>query len=784
MKNLLLLLAGLSTYSAWAQNDCATAMPVTPGPIYTVTALDGAVPVPDCLNQSGTVTAGEWFTYTPDADTLLIITSDVAQSTGVDTRFHVYTGDCGSLVCVEGDDDSGTGNTSMVTMNVTAGVRYTIAFDNRWSSAGFGFRLILAVPPSPGSECSTAIPVTEGVWTVDSITGTLPTPNCLGGLPTASHGEWYKYTATADTAMMITTDLPQNAGGDTRVQVYTGGCNFLNCAGGDDDGGSGLLSTAIINVTAGVTYYIAFDDNWSADGFDFQISLVAPIPLPISFTQVPNPAGGALGVVDMNGDHLDDIVYPSTGGTSVSIAYQHDDHTLVNTVLSTPAADHTASWSFCAGDIDHNGYTDMMYGGASGATFMFANSDGTGFTETSFAEYIFCQRTNMVDIDNDGDLDAFSCHDVDANVYFTNDGTGALTFHQGGLGPTCGNYGSLWVDYDNDHDQDLFIAKCGCDPVDLFMRNDGNLSFVSIAAENGFADSQQSWSSAWGDFDNDGDMDVLVGSSAGTNHKLMRNDGGTFTNVTVGSGVDAFMGSSIEWTTHDFDNDGYLDVLGGGGMLMNNGDMTFTAIDIDQGNGPIGDLNDDGFLDIVNNTQLFLNNGNANHWLSVSTVGTTSNADGIGARVEITSAMGTQIRDIRSGDGFKYMSSLNAHFGLAADSVVNDVTVYWPSGEISLLHDVTADQHIVIVEGLSTAVNEAAPADGLVLFPNPVENTLYVRGAKDLNNRSVRITDLSGKLVRRGVLRGSLLDVQDLARGLYLLHVDGEPTLMGRFIKQ
>ena len=73
------------------------------------------------------------------------------------------------------------------------------------------------------------------------------------------------------------------------------------------------------------------------------------------------------------------------------------------------------------------------------------------------------------------------CHDVDANVYHLNDGSGNLTFHQGGLGETCGNYGSVWIDYDGDHDVDLFVSKCGCDPVDILYRNNGDGTFTNVA---------------------------------------------------------------------------------------------------------------------------------------------------------------------------------------------------------------------------------------------------------------------------------------------------------------
>ncbi|HEX2617929.1 MAG TPA: VCBS repeat-containing protein, partial [Flavobacteriales bacterium] len=425
-------------------------------------------------------------------------------------------------------------------------------------------------------NCQTAVLVTAGpTYSVTYIDGVLPGLDCLGGGDNLTNAEWYRYVASADVSLTVTTDLVQNDGDDTRINIYTGTCAALTCQGGDDDSGSGYLSVATTNVQAGTTYYITFDNEWANTPFDFQLIETPIVPSPISFTPSMNASGYPLGMVDMNGDHLDDVVSPAT--TSVTILYQNADGTYSNGAYPTPMAVNEPSWSFCAGDIDHNGYTDMMYGGYDGASFVMAGGvDGHTYSVVNFPEYIFCQRTNMVDLENDGDLDAFSCHDVDANVYFTNDGTGTLTFHQGGLGPTCGNYGSIWVDYDNDGDQDLFIAKCGCDPVDIFLENEGGLVFPSVAETYGFDDEQQSWSSAWGDFDNDGDMDGLIGSSSGGGHKLMRNDGGSFTNITPGSGFDLFSGESIEWITYDFDNDGYLDILGGGSLLLNDHDMTFT----------------------------------------------------------------------------------------------------------------------------------------------------------------------------------------------------------------
>ena len=318
------------------------------------------------------------------------------------------------------------------------------------------------------NTCLTALPISAGTYTVDVIDGTdVPNPICAANGPVGSNpaGEWFIYTPTDDYTVTVSTDLPVNVGGDTRFHVYTGTCGTLICHSGDDDSGSGFLSVATFSVVSGVDYYIAFDNKWSSNGFDFELteSSIPPIGFPVTFTSnvIPTISGPyQIAIADMNGDYLDDIVTVSS--TSIQIHYQQAAGGFTNTTITTSAADYLPSWSLAIGDFDKNGFNDIVYGGGSGVTFMRANNDGTAYTEISGSEYVFSQRSNFVDINNDGHLDAFVCHDVQPNVYYINDGTGNLIFNQGGLGdhPEGGNYGSIWIDYDNDGDQDLFIAKC------------------------------------------------------------------------------------------------------------------------------------------------------------------------------------------------------------------------------------------------------------------------------------------------------------------------------------
>ncbi len=634
------------------------------------------------------------------------------------------------------------------------------------------------------NSCSTAQNIGPGTYSVSAVDGPeAPTPICIN-TGVASAAEWYKYTPTQDTAVVLTTDLPGS--GDTRFHVYSGNCGALVCVAGDDDSGNGLTSRAVFNVTAGTTYRIAFDNNWTSAGFTFQLIEVQPVEpvegmVTFSATFIPGLSGGDC-VVDMNGDHLDDVVRANS--TNINIQYQLAGGGFNSVNIPTSQADHSPSWSIVAGDIDGNGYNDLMYGGGQGVTFMMANATGTAFTEVSYAQYIFSQRTNMIDINNDGHLDAFVCHDVDANVAFYNDGEGNLTFVQGGLGETCGNYGSIWVDYDNDGDMDMFVAKCGCDPTDLLMRNNGDGTFTNVAPQLGMSDSHQSWSSAWGDFDNDGDMDILIGASSSSVHKLMRNNGdGTFTNTTEGSGISTG-GQSNDWCTHDFNNDGYLDVLSGSGMMFyGNGALGFTANPGNPGSSGIGDFNADGFLDIIGWSGAFLNNGNDNNWLKVNTVGTTSNTNGIGARVRITSAMGSQIREVRSGDAFSPMSSLTTHFGLGQNTVVDEIQIRWPSGIITTMNDVPANTTVTVVESVTTEVSDAQDR-ALRVYPNPTEEVLYIDLPTALGQRTVSVLDVTGKQVIAPVLWTGALDVSTLAKGAYVVQIAQEGELLqSSFVK-
>ncbi len=643
-------------------------------------------------------------------------------------------------------------------------------------------------------SCAAAVPITSaGLYVVGIINGTeIPSPICADNGSGATAGEWYKYTPTADHTVVVSSDLPVNNGKDTRVHIYTGGCGALSCYAGDDDSGSGYLSVTTFNVTAGTPYYIAWDNRWNSSGFTFQLTegdVVVPPPTPVSYTSQGLPTINSeynSCIVDMNGDHKDDIVGVSAG--QLKIHYQGDAGALTPQTFTVPGGGVEPSWSIAAGDLNKDGYNDLLLGSGNGLTFWRSNNTGTAYTAITPGQYIFCQRTNFVDINNDGNLDAFSCHDVNPNVYYLNDGTGNnYTYYQSGvtagayslgITPGGGNYASLWTDLDNDGDLDMFISKCSGPPCEIH-RNDGNGVFTDISAIAGINITPiQSWSSAIADFDNDGDMDILIGSNGGVGHKFFRNNLDTsnsveeaYTNITAGSGWDTDASINRDYIAYDFDNDGWIDVMGSGNKIMfNQGNMTFVPVSYPSiGVGAVGDLNNDGFLDILNNGTIRYAVPNGNNWITVALTGIQSNSNGIGARVEIYGSWGKQIRDIRSGEGFEYMSTLNAHFGIGTATSIDKLVIRWPSGTVDVIMNPIPNQMLSIIEGSSPLAVDGNNVSPFTLYPNPAKEYLNISSASGIEVKNAEIFDSAGRLISTIKVADQRVSVQKLPKGTYII---------------
>jgi len=648
--------------------------------------------------------------------------------------------------------------------------------------------------------CASASPITTaGLYIVSAVNGTqVPSPICAdngaitNGTPA---GEWYAYTPSSNYTVTITTDIVQNTPKvDTRFHVYTGTCASLTCYSGDDDTGANYSSVATFNVTANTTYIIAWDNKWTSSGFTFQLieaPIVIPPPTPITYTtQTVSTVNSTYNicVADMNGDGKDDIA--GVSANNLRIHYQGTTPgTFSVSDFPITGTSMMPTWSMAAGDTNKDGFNDLVLGNGSGLSVWRSNSTGTAYSNFTPGQYIFCQRTNFADLNNDGNLDVFSCHDIAPNCYYLNDGANNLTFYQSTVTPGAmtfgtigGNYATLFTDFDNDGDSDVFVSKCSGPPCELH-RNDGAGVYTDISAIAQINVTPiQTWSSAIADFDNDGDMDIIITASAGL-HKYFRNNLDTtnsteeaFTNITTGSGWDTNTSTNIDNVAYDFDNDGYVDVLAGGNKIMfNQGNSTFLPVSYSGISvGAIGDLNNDGFLDILNGSTIRYAIPNANNWIKVLLKGIQSNSNGIGARVEIYGPWGKQIRDIRSGEGFKYMSSLNAHFGIGTATSITQVVIIWPSGTVDVINNPSANQSLTVIEGSSPLSLVDNGDASIILYPNPAADMLSISNIESLMVKKVSIISTLGKVIKTVSLNNNSFSIADLAEGLYILTIETE----------
>lgn len=637
--------------------------------------------------------------------------------------------------------------------------------------------------------CATATQITPGIHSVTAVDGTeVSDPDCFN-TQAATASEWYKYVATETMTVSVTTDLAVNICKDTRIHIYTGNCGDLSCFANDDDSGviecdsannNSFLSTISFTASAGTTYYIVFDNRWSDLGFDFQLSETPLLAEPISFTQEEISSSATICcVVDMNGDYLDDIV--TVESNSMTILKQQAEGGFESSTIALNNLTTLPSWSITAGDYDRNGINDLVFGGGSRLTIIKADATGTDFTEIPYPQNIFTQRTNFVDIDNDGNLDLWACHDVAQSHAYRNMGSGDLVFDIS-LMPTLpvgGNYHSIWSDYDNDGDVDMYLSKCrGGAPegdeqrINLLYSNNGDGTYTESGTLAGVDDGAQSWSTAIEDFDNDGYMDFLLSNISDTN-KLYRNNGdGTFTDIYASTGIAAQVGS-WEVQAVDFNNDGWMDFFWQNGkeIYLNNGDLTFTGYDLPFSEGGIGDLNNDGFLDVQFGNTVYYNVPNENNWLKVNLQGVASNINGIGTRIEIYGAWGKQIREIRSGHGFSHQSTLNAHFGIGQESEITQVIIKWPSGAIDSIDNPSINEALTVTEGSSPLSFASNDVMRIQLYPNPTSQNLIIENADKLNIKEVYIYSTQGRLIKKSKLVENSVSVKELTEGLYILTI-------------
>ncbi len=441
--------------------------------------------------------------------------------------------------------------------------------------------------------------------------------------------------------------------------------------------------------------------------------------------------------------------------------YKNNGDGTFTDVTDTAGLRHTG-WGMAAAfaDYDNDGAPDLYVTNYKANVFYRNNRDGTFKPYSSGAGGIghpgFGAGIAWGDYDADGFLDVYVGNYVEytkvpqgdevffpydffgqPNILYLNKGDGAFiditdaAKVNGGLHLTLG---VAAADYDDDGDLDIYLANDT--HQNILYRNNGDTTFTNTnrpEVRSRTGDIRSGMGIAWGDYDNDSDLDLFVTNWLDENNVLYRNNGdGTFTDASARSGIfDSGLGKT-SWGTafFDADNDGDLDIFFACGhidpaqweehgqadvLLRNNGDGTFSnmseAIRVQPSNFKgvgrgvaVGDYDADGDVDlfIVNSGEkpMLLRNdgGNRNNWLHIRTIGFQSNRDGIGSRVTVRAGELVQIRQVTSGSSYLSQNSPELEFGLGTRENVDSVLIQWPSGIVQTLKNVRANQRLVIVE--------------------------------------------------------------------------------------
>lgn len=360
------------------------------------------------------------------------------------------------------------------------------------------------------------------------------------------------------------------------------------------------------------------------------------------------------------------------------------------------------------------------------------NGDGT-FTNVAGTSHVGGKShrnrgSYAIDYDLDSDLDIFATSFETPNLLFRNDGGLQFVDVAGPAGlqrSEIENRTAAWADFDGDGLIDVLITK-SC----VLFKNLGDGTFADVTAAAGITPFDEAQAGAWGDYDGDGDLDLYITTDGKRDQAVLyRNNGdGTFTDVTTASGAINNAGAlGANWG--DYDNDGFLDLYivntedgtsQPNRLFRNNGDGTFTDVALTAGVGAkpgLGrgsdasfiDYNNDGFLDLfvcngAGNTVgpylLFRNNGNTNGWLKIILKGVQSNPNGIGAKLLLRAGDKKQFREY-TGQHYMAQNYVPIHFGLGTATVIDSLTIQWPSGTRQTLRHPAINQTLTITEGAS-----------------------------------------------------------------------------------
>lgn len=492
--------------------------------------------------------------------------------------------------------------------------------------------------------------------------------------------------------------------------------------------------------------------------------------------------GGGTAFFDYNNDDYLDIYLvngaPLTENTPgvqpTNQLYKNNGNgTFTDVTLHAGVGDTGYGIGCCVADYDNDGNRDLFVTNFGKNVLYRNNGDGTfsdvsqqvGITDRS----LFSAGCAFADYDNDGWLDlvvvnyvlldledAPDCSQEGIPAYcrpeefapapdhlYRNNGDGSFTnvTQEAGINLHGRGLGVVWTDIDNNGWLDLYIANDR--EANFLYINNGDGTFTETGelhgtARNEHGDNESSMGIDTADYDNDGDLDIILTHYQAETNTLYQNDGsGIFWDVTAQTRIGEPTHLPLAWGTGfvDFDNDGWLDLFFANGHLHDNvedlqevgvykqqnqlfhnlGNGTYSDITDKSGDGLrikkssrgaiFGDYDNDGDMDIlvtnIGDAPDLLRNDTPpiNNWISIKMIGKKSNRDAIGAKVKLKFGETLKLMEVKSGGSYLSQNQFRSQIGLGTAKKVDQIIVNWRHGVQDVIEDVQSNQHLTIREG-------------------------------------------------------------------------------------
>jgi tetratricopeptide (TPR) repeat protein len=407
--------------------------------------------------------------------------------------------------------------------------------------------------------------------------------------------------------------------------------------------------------------------------------------------------------IPQNLAHRKSLLRNNCNGTFTDVTKESG---LAKTVTNTQAG----VWA----DINNDGFLDLFAGNETGPSQLFLNKGDGTFEDISHSAGIdrtaFTKGVVAADYDNDGYVDFYVSNLNGANYLYHNNHNGTFTniAKQAGVPGVGRGFAAWFFDYDNDGWPDLFVANFSLSVEETLQtylglphkggtlklyRNLGNGAFRDVTKETGLDKVYMPMGANFGDVDNDGYLDIYLGTGSPSYASLVPNvllrnkEGKSFVDVTASSGTgELHKGHGVAFA--DIDNDGDEDIITSVGGAQPGDSHAF---------------------------RLFENPGNGNSWISLKLVGVKANRAAIGARIKVTvtnEGAGTRsiYRTVGSGGSFG-ASPLEQHIGLGKSAQILSIEILWPGGSRTpqTFTNVGTDQFLEIKEFATEYTKLARP---------------------------------------------------------------------------